>query len=197
MFTGIVAAMGKLKKIKNKNGKIYFDIEVKNFLKDVKICDSIACDGVCLTVVKKTKDNFSVELMPETLRLTKFKDSRPGEPINLEKALKMGGRIDGHFVAGHADGVGVIGKIAREGKYTDLVIKAPKKILKYLAYKGSVAVNGVSLTISGARVAKNEFRVSLITRTMEMTNLSQLIKGDKVNLEADMLARYLEKLLKG
>ncbi len=194
MFTGIVEKTGKIIKIENKNKeKIYFTISVKNFLQDIKIGSSISCDGVCLTVVKKTKDSFTIELMPETLRLTKFADSKVGDLINLEKSLKIGERVDGHFVMGHVDGVGVVKKVIKEGEYTDLIIKVPKKIIKYLAYKGSASINGVSLTIAGN--GKDWLKVCLITHTLGITNLSALKAGDKVNIEVDMIARYLESLL--
>ena len=194
MFTGIVATTGRLNKIKKNKGKIYFTIGVKNFLSRVKIGESIACDGVCLTVIKKTPQGFTVELMPETLKRTRFGQVKVGEPINLELALKIGQRLDGHFVMGHVDGVGVIKKIIKEGEYVSLLIKVQPVLNKYLAYKGSVAANGVSLTV--AKVATNIFKVCLITHTLKVTNLSRLKVGDKVNLEADMIAKYLEKLLK-
>ncbi|MBU4026310.1 riboflavin synthase [Patescibacteria group bacterium] len=216
MFTGIVEKTGKIQNIKKDGGKIYFTLEVKYFLSDIKIGGSISCDGVCLTVVKKTKDSFTVELMPETLRLTKFADSQVGDLINLEKSLKIGERIDGHFVMGHVDGVGIVSKIEREGEYINLIIKVPKKIIKYLAYKGSVSINGVSLTIAGngpapfncgtehgikskeikkCGASKDWLKVCLITHTLEITDLSVLKTGDKVNIEVDMIARYLERLL--
>lgn len=190
MFTGIIKTTGVIKKIENKNGKVYFTIAVKNFLRDVKIGSSIACDGVCLTVVKKIENNFVVELMPETLKLTKFRQTKIGDLINLEKSLKIGDRMDGHFVMGHVDGVGVADKIIKDGGYIELIIKTQLKLKKFLARKGSVTVNGVSLTIS--EVGKNWFKVSLITHTLKITNLSLLRIGDKVNLEIDMIARYLE-----
>lgn len=194
MFTGIVETTGKIVKIENRNKeKIYFTISAKNFLQDIKIGGSISCDGVCLTVVKKIKDSFTVELMPETLRLTKFADSQVGDLINLEKSLKISERIDGHFVMGHVDGVGVVKKIIKEGEYTDLIIKVPKKIIKYLAYKGSASINGVSLTVAGS--GKYWLKVCLITHTLEITNLANLKTGSKVNIEVDMIARYLESLL--
>ncbi len=193
MFTGIVEKTGKIINIVNKRGKVYFTISIKNFLKDIKIGSSISCDGACLTVVKKTKDSFTVELMPETLKLTKFADSKIGDLINLEKSLKIGERIDGHFVMGHVDGVGIVKKVIKEGEYTDLVIKVPVKIIKYLAYKGSASINGVSLAIAGS--GKDWLKVCLITHTLKVTNLSELKVGDKVNIEVDMIARYLEKLL--
>lgn len=190
MFTGIIETTGVIKKIGNKNGKVYFTVAVKNFLRDIKIGSSIACDGVCLTVIKKTKDDFVVELMPETLKVAKFEQSKTGDLINLEKSLKIGERLDGHFVMGHADGTGVVDKIIQDGEYREIIIKASQKLIKYFALKGSVSVNGASLTISG--VEKNKFKVSLITHTLKITNLSSLRVGDMVNLEIDMLARYLE-----
>ena len=193
MFSGIVEKTGIIKKIENREKKIYFTIAARNFLRDIKIGSSISCEGVCLTVVKKTKNSFDVELMPETLNLTKFADSKIGDLINLEKSLKVSDRVDGHFVMGHIDGVGAIKKIIKNGEYTDLIIKVSQRLIKYLAYKGSASINGVSLTISG--VDKLWFKVSLITHTLKITNLSELKVNDKVNIEVDMLARYLKSLL--
>ena len=193
MFSGIIKKMGRIKKIESKNGKVYFTISVKNFLYDINIGDSIDCDGVCLTVIEKSKDNFKTELMPETLRLTKFQNSKVGDLINLEKSLKIGQRINGHFVVGHIDGIGIVKKIIIDkNNYKEIIIKAPNKLVKFLAYKGSVCINGVSLTISG--VERNLFKVSLITHTLKITNLSKLKIGDKVNIEVDILSRYLDKL---
>jgi riboflavin synthase len=189
MFSGIVEKTGQIKKIENLKDKVYFTIEADNFLDDIKIGASISCDGVCLTVVKKTSNDFIAELMPETLRLTKFQDSKKGDLINLEKSLKVGGRLDGHFVMGHVDGVGEVKKIEQDKEYINLIINTPTELIKFLAYKGSVSINGVSLTISG--VGKDWFKVSLITHTLEITNLSEFKKGDKINLEVDMIARYL------
>jgi len=194
MFTGIIEKTGKIKRILDKKDKIYFNIAVAGFLRDVKIGSSIACDGVCLTVVKKSKDDFIVELMPETLKLTKFSDSKMGDLVNLEKAMKVGERIDGHFVMGHVDGIGKVRNIKKDGEYVELIISSPHGLVKFLALKGSISVNGVSLTISGS--GSDWFKVSLITHTLELTNIGKLKEGDKINLEVDMIARYLEKLLK-
>jgi len=194
MFTGIVETTGKLKKIEEEKGKIFFSIEVDGFLKDIKIGDSISCDGVCLTVIYKTKNIFKVELMPETLKLTRFSDVREGGLINLEKAMKFNGRIDGHFVMGHVDGVGKVDKIIKEGEYTDLVIKVPVKLIKYVPFKGSISINGVSLTIADS--GKDWVKVCLITHTLKITNFLDLKKGNLVNLGIDMIARYLEQLIK-
>ncbi len=193
MFTGIIKKEGVIKKIDNKKNGKYFIIEAKGFLRNVKIGGSISCDGVCLTVINKKKDKFKVELMPETLKLTKFKNTKICDSVNLELALKLGGRINGHFVMGHIDGVGKIKEVKKDGKYRNIIIKVPKKIIKYIANKGSITVNGVSLTVSG--VGLNWFKVSLITYTLENTNLSELKIGDLANVEIDMMARYLERLL--
>lgn len=193
MFSGIVETTGKIKKIENKKQKVYFTIEAKNFLNNIKIGASIACDGVCLTVVKKIKNSFTVELMPETLRVTKFLDSKKGDFINLEKSLRVGDFVDGHFVMGHIDGVGKIKKIVLDKEYINLIIKIPRGLEKFIAYKGSISINGVSLTVS--EIGNHWFKVSLITHTLEITNLSCLKVGDKINIEIDMMARYLEKLI--
>lgn len=194
MFTGIIARTGKIKNIEERSGKVYFTIAVEDFLQETKIGDSIACDGTCLTVIKKTDESFEVELMPETLGLTKFADSAAGDLVNLELSVKIGQRLDGHFVMGHIDGAGEVKNIIKDGEYVSLEIGAPKEIMKYVAHKGSVTVNGVSLTIAGA--GDDRFKVCLITHTLEITNLSRLKIGDKVNIEIDIIARYLEKLLK-
>jgi len=194
MFSGIVEKMGELKKIENRRGKIYFVITALRFLRKVKIGDSLACDGVCLTVIKVSGSCFTVELMPETLRMTKFSQSRAGDLINLEKSLKVGDRISGHFVMGHVDAVGTVVKAQKLGADASLTIKVPEKIIKYLAYKGSVSINGVSLTIG--EQGKDWFKVYLISHTLKITNLGRLKTKDKVNIEVDTIARYLENLLK-
>ncbi|MDD4271863.1 MAG: riboflavin synthase [Patescibacteria group bacterium] len=194
MFSGIVEKMGELKKIENRLGKIYFTIKAGGFLRGVKIGSSVACDGACLTAVKLAGGNFTVELMPETLRMTKFSQAKVGDLINLEKSLKVGDRISGHFVMGHVDAVGVVARVEKLGADVSLTVKVPKKIIKYLAYKGSVSINGVSLTIgeNGA----GWFKVYLIGHTLKITNLGKLKTGDQVNIEVDTIARYLEGLLK-
>jgi riboflavin synthase len=209
MFTGIIEKTGSIKIIEKKEGKIFFTIEIYsvkpdmvgakqfnrvNFLKDVKIGDSISCDGVCLTVIKRGKNYFTVELMPETLKRTKFKESKIGDKVNLELALKIGDRLGGHFVSGHIDGIGEVKKIIKDSGNYELIIKVSAGFSKFLPFKGSVAINGVSLTISG--VGKDWLKASLIKHTLKETNLSELKIGNKVNIEVDMLARYLEKLLK-
>jgi len=189
MFTGIVETTGKIKKIDGYNRTI----EVGNFLDDIKIGDSIAINGVCATVISLGKDEFTIELMPETLRVTNFNEIGEGGEVNLEKSLKMNGRLDGHFVLGHVDGVGRVLEIKEDGEFIEIIISALENLRKYLAKKGTVAVNGVSLTIS--EDLGESFKVSLITHTREVTNLKNIKKGDAVNLEIDMLARYIEKII--
>ncbi|HEX9664811.1 MAG TPA: riboflavin synthase [Patescibacteria group bacterium] len=194
MFTGIIQSTGRVKKTeKNNQGGLILSVEVKNFLKNIKIGDSLAVDGICLTVIKKSKNSFQTEVIPETLSRTIAPEYKKGSVVNLEKSLKIGDRLDGHFVPGHVDGVGRLAKVTKVRDYLVWEIKPPVEILKYLAYKGSVAINGVSLTIS--RLNKNSFEVSLISHTLENTNLSELQPGFKVNIEADVIARYLEKLV--
>ncbi len=191
MFTGIIENLGRLERIEKKKAEVHFTIKSKRSLR-LKLGDSLACNGACLTVMKKGGKNFTVELMPETLRLTNFKDAQVGDYINLEQAVRLGERLNGHFVSGHVDGVGTVKEILKEGKYVCLSIKNPGNLRKYLAKKGSVAVNGVSLTIADR--CRDSFKVCLISYTLEKTNLSFLRKGSEVNLEVDLFARYLESL---
>lgn len=194
MFTGIIETMGRLQKIENKQGKVYFTIAADKFLRGLRAGDSLCCDGVCLTAIKVAGGSFTAELMPETLRRTKFSQSAAGDKINLEKSLRLGDTISGHFVMGHVDAVGQVWKIGKQGADASLTVKVPKRIVKYLAYKGSVALNGVSLTIGES--GQNWFKVYLIGYTRKITNLGRLKAGDEVNIEVDTIARYLERLLK-
>ncbi len=189
MFTGIIEKTGKIKSIDGH----FFDIEVFDFLSDVAIGDSIAINGVCATVVEFDKDNFKVEIMPETFRVTTFGELQEGSEVNLEKSLRVGDRLDGHFVLGHVDGVGEIKEIKQEGEFIDFIISFPESLKKYVTRKGTMAINGVSLTI--AEDLGDAFRISLISYTREITNFKNLKPGDKVNLEVDVIARYLEKLI--
>ena len=206
MFTGIITATGRIKKIK-KDKSFILTIETnKNFVKKAKLGNSIAVDGVCLTVAKiKTTPNPSLkrrgtkgvltfELMPETVRLTLAGGYKVGTIVNLEQSMRVGDEIGGHFVAGHVDGVGKVVKIRKEKESAIITIKPPNKLLKYLAHKGSVAVDGVSLTIINPSSKSTNFNISLVTYTLEHTNLSKLKIGTKINIEVDLLARYVEKM---
>lgn len=205
MFTGIISAAGRIKKIeKNKSFILTVETQIVGTRRGAFIGDSIAVDGVCLTVAEIIENNLVFELMPETSRLTIADGYKVGSVVNLERSLKVGDELGGHFVSGHVDGIGKVVKIKKEKESVVITFAPPKKLLKYLARKGSVAINGVSLTIINPAaetrhclVSANQqetFNVSLVTYTLENTNLSKLKIGDKVNIEIDLLARYIEKL---
>ncbi|HEY6241945.1 MAG TPA: riboflavin synthase [Burkholderiales bacterium] len=192
MFTGIIAAVGKISRVESAKGGLRLAIDAgKLGLSDVKVGDSIAVNGVCLTVVKRGKKSFIVDVSRETLRCT-IGLQQPGE-VNLEKALRLSDRLDGHFVFGHVDGVGRVTRFEPAGTSRLLRVRAPAGLARYIARKGSIAVHGVSLTVNAVRGA--EFEVNLIPHTLAATTFRHLLKGDRVNLEVDPLARYAERLL--
>jgi riboflavin synthase len=193
MFSGIIAAVGKISRVERAKGGVRLSIEAGGLgLGDVAIGDSITVNGACLTVVARGKKSFSAEVSRETLRVTAGLD-RMGE-VNLEKALKLSDRLDGHLVLGHVDGVGKVTKVERLGASRLLRVRAPSPLTRYIARKGSIAVDGVSLTVNAVRGA--EFEVNLIPHTLAVTTLKGLRVGDRVNLEVDPLARYAERLLR-
>ena len=193
MFSGIIAAVGKISRIERTKGALRLEIAAgKLGLRDVSVGDSIAVNGACLTVVKRGKKGFSVDVSRETLRCTAGLD-RTGE-VNLEKALTLSDRLDGHLVLGHVDGVGKVTKVEQIGANCLLRVRAPASLARYIARKGSIAVQGVSLTVNAVRRA--EFEVNLIPHTLAVTMLKGLRAGDRVNLEVDPLARYAERLIR-
>ncbi len=193
MFTGIIAAVGKITGVKPAKGGVSLAIDaVALRLSDVAVGDSIAVNGACLTVVRRGKKSFGVDVSRETLRCTAGLD-RAGE-VNLEKSLRLSDKLDGHFVLGHIDGIGKVTRFEPEGASRRLRVRAPAGLARYIARKGSIAVHGVSLTVNVVRGA--EFEVNLIPHTLAVTTLGHLRKGDRVNLEVDPLARYAERLLR-
>jgi riboflavin synthase len=168
-------------------------IKGKKVMEGMKAGDSVAVNGVCLTVTGISHPTFNVDIMPETLRKTNLHQCKAGEKVNLERALPAGGRLGGHFVSGHIDGTGRVASKRREGNALILQIDAPGEIMRYVIERGSLAVDGVSLT--AIDVQDSSFAVSLIPHTAEQTTLAFKKRGDTVNLEADLLAKYLEKLL--
>jgi riboflavin synthase len=193
MFTGIIEAVGEIKGVTPLEKGISLCIASARLdLSDVKVGDSIAVNGVCLTVTALANEEFSVDVSRETLNCTEGLDKQ-GERINLEKALRLSGRLDGHLVSGHVDGVGETVKFEQTGESYLLAVKAPGPLLKYIARKGSITVNGVSLTVN--RLMGDTFEVNLIPHTLAVTTLADLKAGVKVNLEVDMLARYVERLM--
>jgi riboflavin synthase len=195
MFSGIVAALGRIVELKPRNdgaGTVRLTIDGGDLdMADVAVGDSIACSGVCLTVVARARDAFDVDVSPETLSCT-VGLSAPG-PVNLEKALRLADRLGGHLVSGHVDGVGEVLRFDPVGDNRLLTARAPEHLARYIARKGSICMNGVSLTTNA--VAGAEFSINLIPHTLTATTLGALKPGDGVNLEIDLIARYIERLL--
>jgi len=193
LFTGIVEELGKLRKIQRGSDSAKLTIEGSVVLNDVRLGDSIAVNGVCLTVVRYNDRFFDVEVMAETLRKTNLEELKPGDLVNLERALRVGDRLGGHIVSGHIDGVGEIVSQQREDIAILTDIRAPAGVMKYVVKKGSVAVDGISLTVVDC--TDEMFRVSLIPHTARMTTLGYKKVGDRVNLESDIIGRYVERLM--
>jgi len=200
MFTGIVAAVGKIKTVTPLEGGadagVRLDVDAGGLpMADVGLGDSIALNGACMTVVEKTATGFTVDVSRESLNKTVGLDTTT--EVNLEKALTLAERLGGHLVSGHVDGLGVVRKFEPVGESHELVIEAPRELAKYLAYKGSVVVNGVSLTVNRVDDSASgcSFSINLIPHTIQVTTLKHLKAGSKVNLEIDLIARYVERML--
>lgn len=196
MFTGIIAAVGKVTAIKQNEKDITISVDASSLdLSDVKLGDSIANNGVCLTVTKLTKTGFDADLSNETLKRSGFSQIKAGFAVNLEKAMQMNDRFGGHIVSGHVDGVGEVRSITSLGNAVEYWITAPNELAKYIAEKGSITVDGISLTtneIDGA-----SFKLTIIPHTISETTMANYAVGTKVNLEVDVIARYLERLMLG
>jgi riboflavin synthase len=195
MFTGIVTDIGEITAIKagGQAGDRRFVIRTKHDMKPVAIGASIACSGCCLTVNEKGADWFAVEASAETLAKTHLGDWKQGSRLNLEMSLKLGDELGGHLVYGHVDGVGKVAAMTPEGGSVRFVFEAPADLAPFIASKGSVAVDGISLTVNEVR--GNRFGVNVISHTQAVTTLGQAKVGQRVNLEVDMLARYVQRLL--
>jgi len=194
MFTGIIEEVGTIKSIRKGAASALLTIEATNVLEDVSLGDSIAVNGVCLTVTTFTKAEFTADVMHETLNRSSLGSLRAGSKVNLERAMKADGRFGGHIVSGHIDGTGTITDIKRDDNAVWYTIKAPAPLLRYIIEKGSIAIDGISLTV--ADVNKGSFKVSIIPHTSGNTTLSMKKTGDVVNLENDCIGKYVEKLLK-
>lgn len=191
MFSGIVNAIGTVREARRAPGGLRIVVDAGRLgLRDVAVGDSIAVNGTCLTVVSRMGRTFRADVSRETLACTA--GFAAGGRVNLEKALRATDRLGGHLVSGHVDGVGAVTRIERSGANLVVAMKAPKALARYIARKGSIAVNGVSLTVNDVNGAS--FTVNLIPHTLKATNLGALRAGDRVNLEVDMLARYIERL---
>ena len=193
MFSGIVAALGKIQRIEPLTGGVRLNIEAARLgMEDVAIGDSIAVNGVCLTVVSKSATAFDADVSKESLNCTVGLNAQDGE-VNLEKAMRLSDRIGGHLVSGHVDGVGEVVQFEPVGESMLLRIRAPQALARYIARKGSVAIQGVSLTVNA--VEGDVFDINLIPHTVSVTTLRHLKRGSPVNLEVDQIARYVERML--
>lgn len=193
MFTGLIAELGTAERLAEGSTSCQLTVRAQKILPGVKIGDSIAVNGVCLTVVHLQGNRFTADVMPETVRRTTLRQLQPGDRVNLEKALRPTDGLDGHIVQGHVEGVGTIREIVPEGNALAYHIETPKELLRYIVEKGSVAIDGISLTVT--ETDDTGFSVSLIPHTAKMTTLGYKSVGDSVNLETDILARYVEKML--
>ena len=192
MFTGIVEGIGSLAEVKGTGGGYRVRIHTP-LSAELKIGDSLAVNGVCLTVILIDGEHVMADVGPETARVTTFNALQRGQEVNLERPLRGDGRFDGHFVLGHVDGVGVIEEIRQEGESRWLTIGFPPALASFFIRKGSVAVDGISLTVAG--LGERQFDVMVIPHTWSHTSLKALRKGDKVNLECDMIGKYIVRAL--
>ncbi len=196
MFTGIIQSVGTLAGQESKGGDVRLYIHTGQLnLADVALGDSIATNGVCLTVVELTGDGFRADVSRETLSLTTLHNPKPGSPVNLEKALTLNSRLGGHLVSGHVDGVGKVLGRREDARSIRFDIEAPKALAKYIAHKGSICVDGASLTVNG--IDGNRFDLNIVPHTLKETTLEGIQVGHEVNLEVDLIARYLERLVLG
>ena len=191
MFTGIVTDVGRVRAVRQTNRDRRFEIETAFDTATLDIGASVSHAGCCLTVVEKGPGWFAVEVSGETLACTTLDDWREGHPVNLERASRVGDELGGHIVSGHVDGVGEVTSIRSEGGSHRVSIRVPRPLHRYIAEKGSITVEGVSLTVN--EISDDVFGVNLIPHTWDVTSLGRLVVGSKVNLEIDMLARYLAR----
>lgn len=194
MFTGIIEEVGTVISVQKGAASSFIEIKAETVLSDVHIGDSIAVNGVCLTVVSFSSASFRADVMNETLSRSSLGSLKQGSPVNLERAMAAGGRFGGHIVSGHIDGTGVITDIKKDGIAHWYTISANAAILRYIVEKGSIAIDGISLTV--ARVGDGSFAVSIIPHTAAKTVLSAKKIGDTVNLENDIIGKYVERLMK-
>ncbi len=193
MFTGIIEEIGRIRSIHRGVRSFTLAVDATEIMSDVKIGDSIATNGVCLTVTSITPDGFTADVMPETVNRTALSQLQTGSEVNLERALTLSSRLGGHIVSGHVDGTGYIASIRRDDNAVWITINCDSKLLRYIAEKGSITIQGISLTV--AQVFPDGFSVSLIPHTQQMTTLHSARRGDLVNLENDVIAKYTERLL--
>jgi len=196
MFTGIIQAIGSVEELQPRGGDMRLRINTgKLSLDDVALGDSICTSGVCLTVIELPGDGYWADVSIESLNFTTLGDLESGSPVNLEKALTPASRLGGHIVSGHVDGVGEVISLNEDARSVRVVLRAPDSLARYIAPKGSICVDGISLTVNG--VSGAEFDLNIIPQTMAETIFGQYRPGSRVNLEVDVIARYLERLIQG
>jgi riboflavin synthase len=196
MFTGIIQAVGTIATLESRGGDVRLRLRTgKLDLTDVRLGDSIAVNGVCLTAVDLPGDGFAADVSRETLSLTTLGDLAPGSRVNLEKALTLATRLGGHLVSGHVDGMGRVVERRDDARSVRFVVEAPAELARYIAHKGSICVDGTSLTVNAVSGAR--FDLNIVPHTLEETIMSDYSPGTRVNLEVDLVARYLERLLLG
>jgi len=193
MFTGLIEEVGKISRVtSNPEGKL-FEISSTKVIVDLHVGDSVAVDGACLSVVSVMNDRFTAQAVDETLTRTTLVHFKSGVQVNLERAMPANGRFGGHFVQGHVDGVGSISSIVKTGNSATITVQVPDELKQYIVPKGSIAINGISLTVAG--IDGNSITVSVIPISLTDTNLSRKKVGDYLNIEVDILAKYIEKLV--
>lgn len=195
MFTGIIEELGSVKALRRDAGAARLTISASTVLGSTVLGDSIAVNGVCLTVVDMTKNDFSADVAMETLKVTNLGDLKIGAKVNLERALQLSARIGGHLVSGHVDGIGRIREKREEGNGWRVFIDAPETVQRYVIKKGSIAIDGISLTV--ADLERAGFSIAMIPHTAKLTTLGFKSTGDSVNLESDVIGKYVERLLSG
>jgi riboflavin synthase len=195
MFTGIVREIGLLRSLERASGGTKIRIDAPLSARALVKGGSIAVDGACLTATAVENGAFTADIVPETMARTIWADRKPGDRLNLELPMRIGDVLDGHLVQGHVDGVGIVQAVSRQENQWTLEVSPPEELLRLIATKGSIAVNGVSLTVASVR--GGSFSVALIPTTLEETNLKELEPGSRVNLEVDLLARYAARLVEG
>ncbi len=195
MFTGLIEEKGKVVRVEGGKTGLKLTVSAPGISEDVSIGDSINVNGACLTVVAVSYPNIEFDVMPETVERSNFGSLKPGDNVNLERSLRTGGRFGGHIVLGHVDGVGIIRDIRKVGNSTLIRIEAPPNVMQYVVEKGSIAADGISLTI--ANYGKNWFTVAIIPHTLEVTTLGEKSIGNTINLETDIIGKYVQKFVQG
>lgn len=193
MFTGLIEDVGRISAIRFRDGSAVLTVETRLAARSMALGASMAVNGACLTVVKESRGAFTFDVSPETLRRTNLGSLTVGSPVNLERPMRLRERLGGHLVTGHVDGTATVASIKKQGEFTIFTFRVPAALERFLVSKGSVAVDGISLTVNDC--AKNRFSVAIIPFTLQHTNLRHRRVGDKVNIETDLIGKYVERLM--